>query len=250
MTSSNIWDAEQDMEEYMQQMRNAARERWGYKKNNVNENIVEAMEQEGILRKVSKKGTFSHLPIPENTQKIIHSMLTGIPESATKNNRTTIENQGFQYLKEKISGAKVEMNIGPLPYGPTERNFVGGANANNNNNNNYHRFMLEQQRNGVHINNDDDDDAQGKAERNQDIRNAIRNEASMREVSKEGTIAHLPLPPNLQRNIHSMVTGIPPSVGAYLKPNNTRKIENIAKIAVFMAFLGYLLIFTTSVSNV
>lgn len=102
------------------------------------EAVKEGIKEMAKMKKVSKEGVVKHLPIPENTQKVIYSMLTGVPGRVPETKANVV-------LKEKISrprgapgaGAPEQrpyrrsiynkaLNTGPLPYGPSEENFAGG----------------------------------------------------------------------------------------------------------------------------
>ena len=100
------------------------------------------IEEMAKMKEVSREGVVKHLPISENIQKTVYSMLTGVPGRVP-------ESKANVFLKEKISRPRgapgagppeqrpyrrsiynQALNTGPLPYGPSEENFAGGSRRN------------------------------------------------------------------------------------------------------------------------
>jgi hypothetical protein len=212
------------------------------------------------LRLVSKRG-FLPAQIPQNIEYEIIRRLTGSNEIGSID---TI----LQRIKNTLYGPSpppsppspenYALEAGPLPYGPSEANFTGGARYHNDNNNWFNNNNINNN-NEDNNNNNNNNNNQWQAQQNweewhQQMLNAqaeqwvseniypeLNNNAEnayqsflqeniLRNVSKKGTVAHLPVPSNVQRKIHSILTGVPEAVGPSLKANNTRTIENVGRV--------------------
>lgn len=102
------------------------------------ENLKTGAEEYKRMRQVSKQGVVKHLPIPENVQKSISSMLTGVHPRVPENKLGVVFQERFSRPRGAAGVGELErrpripgrynkaLNVAPLPYGPSEENFVGG----------------------------------------------------------------------------------------------------------------------------
>lgn len=74
----------------------------------------------------SRRGLLEHFPLVGNTRGVIMEYLTGLRLRGP--NETTFERRYRNALRNQIFGRppRNALNNGPLPYGPTEENFMGG----------------------------------------------------------------------------------------------------------------------------
>lgn len=105
-------------------------------------NLVRGALEHKTMREVSREGVVKHLPIPGNVQKSIYSMLTGVPAKVPENQAAVVLQERLSRPRGAPGAGDLErrpripgrynkaLNIAPLPYGPSEENFVGGKRKN------------------------------------------------------------------------------------------------------------------------
>ena len=78
------------------------------------------------MLQTSRRGVLEHLPIVSNTRGIIMEYLTGL--RLRNPNGMTFEKPYQTEFREQVLGRtpRTVFNNGPLPHGPTEKNFLGG----------------------------------------------------------------------------------------------------------------------------
>lgn len=106
------------------------------------ENLKRGALEYKAMREVSKKGVLQHLPIAENVQRSIYSMLTGVPARVPENKAGIVLQERLSRPRGAPGAGELErrprilgrynraLEIAPLPYGPSEENFRGGKRKN------------------------------------------------------------------------------------------------------------------------